>query len=161
VEKKILRDIYSRPIQRGYYLLQSPGLGPYKVYLFTNLEGLWIVEDTTVTIGSTKRFQMLDSIHPHSIFTRLNMDGEAMEPSSYGYDAPSKLDELGRIEQLVHAAKAELRRCEMLACQVMGVAIADGSQTAEACFDLAWNGRNAEWVIAQHTEEIKRRDRDQ
>jgi hypothetical protein len=106
----IIRDIYARPISRGYYFLQSPGLGPYRVFIHTNSDGLWVVEDLTLPIGSTKRFRTLESVHPHSVLTRLNMDGEAMEPSSHGYDAPSKLDELGKIEQLVHAAKAELRR---------------------------------------------------
>jgi hypothetical protein len=160
VETTVIRDIYARPISRGYYFLQTPGLGPYKVFIHTNSDGVWVVEDLTLPIGSTKRFKTIESVHPHSVLTRLNMDGEAMEPSSHGYDAPSKLDELGKIEQLTHAAKAELRRCEMLACQVMGVAIADGSQTAEACFDLAWNGRNAEWVIAQHVEEMQRKEKE-
>lgn len=160
METTILRDVYGRAITRGRYQLDQPNMQPIEVFIFMNNDGLWVIEDTAQHIGSTKRFRALQSIHPYSQLTRISLDGEAMEPSRHGYDQPSKLDELGKIEQLLHACRAELRRCEMLACQVMNVAIADGSQSAEAAFDFAYNGKSAEWVLAQHNEELKRKEKE-
>jgi hypothetical protein len=154
----ILRDVYGRAITRGRYQLAQPNMKPIEVFIFANPDGLWVIEDTEQHIGSTKRFRTLQSIHPYSLLTRLSYDGEAMEPSSHGYDQPSKLDELGKLEQLVHACRAEMRRLEMLACQVMNVTIADGSQSAEAAFDFVYNGKSAEYVLEQHSEELKRKE---
>ncbi|XZE20890.1 hypothetical protein SH449x_000781 [Pirellulaceae bacterium SH449] len=158
METTILRDIYNRPITRGHYHLVEPNREPITVFIHANMDGLWVVEDTSQHIGSTKRFKALQMFHPYSQLTRLSIDGEAMEPGCHGYDHTSKLDELGKIEQLILACRAEMRRCELLACQVMGVEIADGSQSAEAAFDMCWNGKSAEATLKEHIEDFKRRE---
>jgi hypothetical protein len=151
------KDTYGFDLERGFYKLRQPGETEHRIVnLFKNEFGVWTVERTEEPIGSPVRFTPLSCVHPHSCWIKLNYDLVPAEPGKGGYEKPSLLDQLGKLEQIAHAARAELRRVELLTCQAMGVAINDGTEAAEAAFDLAWNMATAETVYTSYTKHLER-----
>ncbi len=148
----IHRDRYNQPIHRGTYRITSPGMDPYIGFVYFSDQSVWIVENREQHIGSTKRFRTLVAIPRKTEFVRLNSEGEEMEPSRNGYERTAMIDELSKLEQLAFAAKAEQRRVELLACQLMGCESGDCTQIAEAAFDLAFNCKSAESVLKTYNE---------
>ncbi len=146
-QTSVHRDRYNQPIERGTYRITSPGFKPYIGFIYFSDQSVWIVENREQHIGSTKRFRTLVSIPHKTEFVRLNTEGEEMEPARDGYERTALIDELSKLEQLAFAAKAELRRVELLACQLMGCESGDCSQISEAAFDLAFNSKSAESVL--------------
>ena len=161
-----LKDRYGFPIVRGsIYRITHPGEAiPVDVRLFQNVSGTWLCEDLGKKIGLDRRIFALDAVHPHSQWVRLNEDREEIEPDRDGYDCNgdcgrSVLDQLCDVESIKYVAKAELRRAELLACQAMGCTPGDGSQAAEAAFELVYNDGDAPTCFRAYIEEMKRLDR--
>lgn len=161
-----LKDRYGFPIMRGsLYRIMVPGsTSTIDVKVFENDMGTWMCEDLTKKIGMDRRIFVLDAIHPHSEWVRLNEDREEIEPDRDGCDCDgnssrSVLDQLCDVESIKYIAMAELRRAELLACQAMGCTPQDGSQSAEAAFDMVYNSGDARSCFRAYVEERKRMDR--
>jgi hypothetical protein len=145
---RIFVDRYSLPLARGRYRIMEPKRkDSVDGFIYRTEQGIWMVEDLAADIGSTKRFRMVSAYPTGTEFVRLDFDGVEMEPSRGGYEMPSLLDELARLEQQAFACKAEQRRIEHMACQLLGCSVGDCSQVSEAAFDLAFNAKSAESVI--------------
>lgn len=161
-----LKDRYGFPLMRGsIYRVSAPGSpSPIDVRLFQNKYDVWMCEDLTKKIGMDRRVFALDALHPHCEFVRLNEDREEIEPDRKGRDCDgncsrSVLDQLCDAESMKYIAMNELKRAELLACQAMGCTPGDGSQSAEAAFDMVYNRGDASSCYRAHTEEMKRLDR--
>lgn len=156
------KDRYGFPVTPGQrYRLTPPGRPSIIVEVYWNEQSILMTCDLNKKVGEHHRFQSVADVHPHASWVRVSFEGVDIEPDCENRDCDGKqkqtvFDVLCDLESRAYMLKAEQKRLEQLACQAMGRWVEDGSQIAEAAFDLIHNNLTAERCMQAYHQYIRR-----